>query len=93
MTTLQAGTSEAANPFAGKLVPAVDPRLAPKAWYLFGDPAAAPTLEHAYLNDQTGPHVEQKDGWDTLGTSFRVYMDFGAGAVDWRGAYKNTGVA
>ena len=93
MTSLQAGTAGDANPFAGKLTPAVDPRLAPKAWYLFGDPASAPTLEHAYLNDQVGPNVEQKDGWDTLGTSFRVYMDFGAGAVDWRGAYKNTGAA
>ncbi|GGB26828.1 hypothetical protein GCM10011380_15490 [Sphingomonas metalli] len=93
MTGLTAGTADAANPFAGKLVPAVDPRLAPKAWYLFGDPATSPTLEHAYLNDQTGPVVEQKDGWDVLGTQFRVYMDFGAGAVDWRGAYKDAGAA
>ncbi len=93
MTTVQAGTADNANPFAGKLIPAVDPRLAAKAWYLFGDPASAPTLEHAYLNDQTGPNVEQQDGWDVLGTKFRVYMDFGAGAVDWRGAYKNTGAA
>lgn len=93
MTSVQAGTADNANPFAGKLVSAVDPRLAAKAWYLFGDPAIAPTLEHAYLNDQTGPNVEQQDGWDVLGTKFRVYMDFGAGAVDWRGAYKNTGAA
>lgn len=93
MTSVQAGTADNANPFAGKLTPAVDPRLNAKAWYLFGDPASAPTLEHAYLNDQTGPNVEQKDGWDVLGTNFRVYMDFGAGAVDWRGAYKNPGAA
>ena len=91
MTTIQANTAVGVNPFAGKLTPAVDPRLAARPWYLFGDPAIAPTLEHAYLNDQTGPHVEQKDGWDVLGTQFRVYMDFGAGAVDWRGAYKNPG--
>lgn len=93
MTAVQAGTANDANPFAGKLTPAVDPRLAARAWYLFGDPMIAPTLEHAYLNDQTGPTVEQQDGWDVLGTKFRVYMDFGAGAVDWRGAYKDSGAA
>lgn len=93
MTTLTAGTADNANPFAGKLTPAVDPRLAPTAWYLFGDPAIAPAFEYAYLNDQVGPKVEQKDGWDVLGTQFRVYMDFGAGAVDWRPAYKNPGAA
>ena len=80
-----------ANPFAGKLQSGVDPRLAPRAWYLFGDPASAPTLEHAYLNDKTGPSVEQREGWNVLGTEFRVYMHFGAGAVDYRGAYKNPG--
>ncbi|WP_288413102.1 prohead protease/major capsid protein fusion protein [uncultured Sphingomonas sp.] len=93
MTAVQATNAGETNPFAGKLTPAADPRLPARAWYLFGDPAIAPTLEHAYLNDQTGPIVEQQDGWDVLGTKFRVYMDFGAGAVDWRGAYKNPGAA
>ncbi|QCB42282.1 hypothetical protein E5673_08590 [Sphingomonas sp. PAMC26645] len=93
MTALQTGTSADANPFAGKLTPAVDPRLDPRAWFLFGDPLTAPTLEYAYLNEQTGPKVEMQDGWDVLGTKFRVYMDFGAGAVDHRGAYKNPGEA
>ncbi len=91
MTTLQVATAGEANPFAGKLTPACDPRLDPAAWYLFGDPATAPTLEHAYLDDQVGPKVEMQDGWDVLGTKFRVYLDFGAGVVDHRGAYKNTG--
>lgn len=82
---------ENANPFAGKLEPLVDPRLDVLPWYLFADPAVAPVLEYAYLEGQNGPKVEQKEGWSTLGTSFRVYMDFGGGLVDWRGAYKNPG--
>lgn len=93
MTSLQTATTDSANPFAGKLTPGVDPRLPAKAWYLFGDPATSPALEHAYLDDKTGPNVEQKDAWTTLGTQFRVYMHFGAGAVDWRGAYRNPGAA
>lgn len=82
---------ENANPFAGKFEPLVDPRLDVLPWYLFADPAVAPVLEYAYLEGQNGPKVEQKEGWSTLGTSFRVYMDFGGGLVDWRGAYKNPG--
>lgn len=81
------------NPFAGKLEALVDPRLDALPWYLFADPAVAPVLEYAYLEGQTGPRVEMQDGWTTLGTSFRVYMDFGAGLVDWRGAYRNPGAA
>lgn len=35
--------------------------------------------------------VQQQERWSGLGTSFRVYTDFGVTAVDHRGAYKNTG--
>lgn len=85
-------SSDEANPFAGKLTPLIEPRLADNPWYLFADPQNAPTLEHAYL-DATGPgpHVEMQEAWDTLGTKFRVYMDFGCGLVDHRGGYKNPG--
>ena len=31
------------------------------------------------------------DGWEVLGREFRVVLDFGAGAVDHRGAYHSAG--
>jgi len=93
ITAITPNQVDEANPFAGKLTPLIDPRLDPLPWYLFADPAAAPVLEYAYLEGHDGPRVEMQDGWFTLGTSFRVYMDFGAGLVDWRGAYKNPGAA
>lgn len=86
-------TAEDTNPFRGKLIPLVDPRLADLPWYLFADPALAPVLEHAYLDGQPGPKVEMKDTWSSLGQEYRVYMDFGAGAIDHRGAFKNPGAA
>ncbi|AOF97123.1 caudovirus prohead protease family protein [Sphingobium sp. RAC03] len=92
-TSLTPAQVDNANPFAGKLEPLVDPRLDALPWYLFADPIASPVLEYAYLEGHEGPRVEMQDGWTTLGTSFRVYMDFGAGLVDWRGAYKNPGAA
>lgn len=81
------------NPFAGKLTPLVDPRITGNSWELFADPALAPSLEYANLNGASGPNVEQQNGWDVLGQAFRVYHDFGAGFVDYRGAYRNDGAA
>jgi len=79
------------NPFHGVLTPLIDPRLDADPWYLFADPGMVPVLEHAYLHGKSGPTVEMQRGWNTLGQEFRVYMDFGAGVVDPRGAFKNPG--
>ncbi|WP_416463429.1 prohead protease/major capsid protein fusion protein [Sphingomonas sp. VDB2] len=93
LTVINPNQVDEANPFVGKLQPLVDPRLDDLPWYLFADPLLAPILEYAYLDGHEGPRVEMQDGWTTLGTSFRVYMDFGAGLIDWRGGYKNPGAA
>ncbi|GAA4222213.1 Clp protease ClpP [Sphingomonas endophytica] len=81
------------NPFIGKLTPLVDPRITGIPWSLWADPASMPVLEYAYLNGGGGPIVETRQGWDVLGTEFRVILDFGAGVVDHRGAYLNPGKA
>ena len=79
------------NAFAGKLKPLIDVRLTGNAWYLFAGTGSAPVFEHAYLDGNTGPKMDQEEGWDVLGQRFRVYMDFGAGAIDHRGGFKNPG--
>lgn len=91
LAELNATTVAEQNPFAGRLTLAVDPRLTAPAWYLFADPATLPVLEYAYLSSAQGPQIASREGFDVLGMEFRVVLDFGAGATDWRGAYKNEG--
>ena len=61
------------------------------AWYVFADPGSIPVLEYAYLSSAQGPQIASREGFDVLGIEFRVVLDFGAGALDWRGAYLNEG--
>jgi len=91
LADLAAATVGEANPFSGKLTLAVEPRLAGDDWYVFADPAVLPVLEYAYLSSAPGPQLASRDGWEVLGREFRVVLDFGCGAVDWRGAYHNPG--
>lgn len=91
LTSIQPNTTADVNPFGGKLSLIVEPRLTGNGWYLFGDPATAPVLEYAYLSSAQGPQLSSRDGWEVLGREFRVTLDFGAGATDHRGAYRNAG--
>ena len=76
------------NVFSGKLKLLVDPRLPPNFWYLFTDPARLAALRYAHLAGAEGVQVQRREAWDTLGLSFRAYLDFGSGWLDWRGAHR-----
>lgn len=89
LTDIQAATVADVNPFGGKLSLLVEPRLTGASWYLFGNPDTAPALEYAYLSSAQGPQLSSRDGWEVLGREFRVTLDFGCGATDWRGVYRN----
>lgn len=91
LATLYAATVSEANPFSGRLTPLVEPRLSGDQWLLFADPARAAVLEYAYLSAAEGPQISAREGWDVLGAEFRVVLDFGCGALDHRGAYRNEG--
>lgn len=91
LATINPTASADVNVFAGRLTLLVEPRITGNAWYVFADPATAPVLEYAYLSSAPGPQLSSRDGWETLGREFRVILDFGCGATDHRGAYRNPG--
>ncbi|MCZ2154326.1 MAG: Mu-like prophage major head subunit gpT family protein [Bryobacterales bacterium] len=82
------------NPFAGKLTLIVDPRLDAKSatrWYVAADPVLFPSIEYAYLAGNEGVQVETRAGFEVDGVQIRARLDFGAGALDFRGVYANPG--
>jgi Mu-like prophage major head subunit gpT len=94
LASLYPSAAGSVNPFAQKLELIVEPRLDAKsatAWYVFGDPALAPVIEYACLGSAPGPQVDMQNGWAVLGAEFRCVLAFGAGVVDYRGAYRNPG--
>ncbi len=59
--------------------------------YAFADPSVLPVLEVAFLNGVQTPYLEQEQSFQQLGLQWRVYTDYGVGAIDWKGAVKNPG--
>lgn len=94
VATLTPAQAANVNPFASKLEVVVDPRLdatSATAWYLAVDPSLAPSIEYCYLENEEGPQVSTRDGWDVEGMEFKVRLDYACSIIDWRGLYKNPG--
>ncbi|NJM83115.1 MAG: peptidase [Tabrizicola sp.] len=83
--------SDEVNVAASKLTLLVEPRLEGDAVYIFADPARLAALRYVYLAGAEGVQIQRREMWDSLGLSFRAYLDFGAGWLDWRGAYLHEG--
>lgn len=88
------GFAAQTNPLAGMLTVIQDPNLGLSlSWFLAADPAQYDTVEVRYLDGNKTPYIETKDGWKVDGVEFKVRIDFGASALDYRGLYKGVGTA
>lgn len=67
------------------------PRLTGTAWYMFADKDEAPVIEVAFLNGNQEPFLDMEQGFGVDGSSWKVRLDYGVAAVDFRGALKNAG--
>jgi ATP-dependent protease ClpP protease subunit len=71
-----------------------DPRLdaaSSAVWYGAADANMHDVIEVSYLDGQQAPVLEQQDGWSRDGVEFKVRIDAGVRALDWRGLAKNVG--
>lgn len=65
------------------------PRITDTKWYLFADPSEAPVIEVAFLEGNDQPFLDQKDGFTVDGSRWKVRLDYGIAAIDYRGAVRN----
>jgi len=89
--TLRSATTP--NPYAGTYFTRVyEPRLDdadPAAWYLAA--RKGKTVVVFFLNGVEAPYMETKEGWSVDGVEYKVRIDVGAKAMDYRGLYYNDG--
>lgn len=81
------------NPFANRVEMIVEARLddsSPLDYYGAADPNEIDTIEYAYLEGETGPYIESREGFSRDGMEIKVRHDFAAKAVDFRGLAKST---
>lgn len=92
LAAINPAASSDVNPFAGRLELIVEVGLpSATAWYLIGNPSEVDGLAHSYLDGQSGPRVETKPGWETLGMEFRLTWALDVKFVEWRTWYRNPG--
>jgi ATP-dependent protease ClpP protease subunit len=60
-------------------------------WYGAASPAMNDTIEVSYLDGNQAPMLEQQNGWTVDGVEFKVRLDAGVKALDWRTLAKNAG--
>ncbi len=60
-------------------------------WYGAASTGMHDTIEVQYLDGQQAPTLEQQDGWNIDGVEFKVRMDAGVKALDYRTLAKNPG--
>jgi phage major head subunit gpT-like protein len=61
------------------------------AWYLVADPMDVPLLEVRFLDGNQTPYVASDEEFLTDAIRWKVRLDYGVAANDFRGGYKNAG--
>jgi len=80
------------NKSAGMFTTIIDTaRISGNRRYIFADVAVAPALEVVFLDGKEDPYLETKEGWRIDGVEWKVRLDYGVGAIDYRATVTNAG--
>lgn len=94
LTAIMANDTDNVNVFQNSMELIVEPLLddaSEDAWYLAAAPNRIDTIEYAYLTGEEGVYIETQQGFEVDGVQIKAVLDFGAGAIDFRGLLKNAG--
>lgn len=90
---VQAQQAGNVNPFSGTLSIVTTAKVVGNGWYLFADAGEAPVFEWGLLEGYTAPRIRIDNPFGVQGVETSLEHDFGCGAIDWRGTWKNPGNA
>lgn len=93
VATIQPQDNAKVNPFSGKLTPVVSAQLTGNQWYLLAgaDRPGGACFVHGFLDGAAAPRIRTEEPFGQQGMAMTVEHDFGLGAVDSRGGWKNPG--
>lgn len=89
--TITPNQSSGVNPFSGRLTVVSTPKITGNAWYLLPDPGVQALFMHGFLQGDEGPRLRMEEPFGMQGVRYSVERDFGVGAIDWRGGWRNPG--
>ncbi|HME70124.1 MAG TPA: hypothetical protein VKM54_09690 [Myxococcota bacterium] len=78
-------------PSVGKIAVVSDANLSGTRFYVAADPGACPCFVYGGLRGAPSPIVTSRRDFLTDGVSFKVLLDFGCGAIDYRGGVTGAG--
>ncbi len=81
------------NPFSGRLEVVATAQVSGNAWELYAEPSALPVFQWGLLEGYTAPRMRIENPFGVSGVGISLEHDFGCGAIDFRGAYRNPGAA
>jgi hypothetical protein len=79
------------NPFSGRLESVSDPNITDTSWYVCAEAARLPCFIYGFLNGSAGPRTRTFEPFGVQGVKISLEHDFGCGAIDYRGMYRNPG--
>lgn len=88
--SIPGSTSGILNPFYNTMQIVVESRLDASdtdMWYLAASPSQIDTVEVAFLDGNTAPYIEEETEFDNDSRKFKVRIEVGAKAIDFRGLY------
>jgi ATP-dependent protease ClpP protease subunit len=91
LAPIQAQQAGNVNPFSGVMSPVVTAKITGNAWYVFASPDDVPCFEWGLLDGYSAPRFRMEDPFGVQGTALSLEHDFGCGAIDYRGGFKNAG--
>ncbi len=93
VTTITPALAGSVNPFSGQLQVVVSAQVTGNNWYLFADPGmpGGQCFVYGYLNGSESPRLRTEEPFGVQGWAMTLTHDFGLGACDFRGTYKNVG--